>query len=191
MVLLCGMMFLSSSVFATESRRLESVKITPQDLTVSPNIEKKIKQDLKKWMKDLRDKQEAEKVKQEQQKKQKALDAENREVWITINSECMWGVGCGLSVYDSLGIRKGRAEGERTSVMLFLQDIILGASMFIGTVAAVAFILSGVYYVFSASDASYKKKAQEWMRYAVYGFVLVTLAIVIVRITQFIARGGS
>ena len=191
MVMLCGVMFLSSSVFATESRRLESVKITPQDLTVSPNIEKKIKQDLKKWMKDLRDKQEAEKVKQEQQKKQKALDAQNREVWITINSECMWGVGCGLSVYDSLGIRKGRAEGERTSVMLFLQDIILGASMFIGTVAAVAFILSGVYYIFSASDASYKKKAQEWMKYAVYGLVLVTLAIVIVRITQFIARGGS
>jgi hypothetical protein len=96
-----------------------------------------------------------------------------------------------LSVYDSLGIRKGRSEGERTSVMLFLQDIILGASMFIGTVAAVAFILSGVYYIFSASDASYKKKAQEGMKYAVYGLVLVTLAIVIVRITQFIARGGS
>lgn len=191
MVLLCGMMFLSSSVFATESRRLESVKITPQDLTASPNIEKKIKQDLEKWMKDLRDKQEAEKIKQEQQKKQKALDAQNREVWITINTECMWGVGCGFSVYDSLGIRKGRAEGERTSVMLFLQDIILGASMFIGTVAAVAFILSGVYYIFSASDASYKKKAQEGMKYAVYGLVLVTLAIVIVRITQFIARGGS
>ena len=191
MVLLCGVMFLSSSVFATESRRLESIKITPQDLTVSPNIEKKIKQDLDKWMKDLRNKQEAEKMKQEQQKKQKALDAQNREVWITINTECMWGVGCGLSVYDSLGIRKGRAEGERTSVMLFLQDIILGASMFIGTVAAVAFILSGVYYVFSASDASYKKKAQEGMKYAVYGLVLVTLAIVIVRITQFIARGGS
>lgn len=190
-VLLCGVMFLSSSVFATESRRLESIRITPQDLTVSPNIEKKIKQDLDKWMKDLRNKQEAEKMKQEQQKKQKALDAQNREVWITINTECMWGVGCGLSVYDSLGIRKGRAEGERTSVMLFLQDIILGASMFIGTVAAVAFILSGVYYVFSASDASYKKKAQEWMKYAVYGLVLVTLAIVIVRITQFIARGGS
>ena len=191
MVLLCGVMFLSSSVFATESRRLESIRITPQDLTVSPNIEKKIKQDLDKWMKDLRNKQEAEKMKQEQQKKQKALDAQNREVWITINTECMWGVGCGLSVYDSLGIRKGRAEGERTSVMLFLQDIILVASMFIGTVAAVAFILSGVYYVFSASDDSYKKKAQEWMKYAVYGLVLVTLAIVIVRITQFIARGGS
>ena len=191
MVLLCGVMFLSSSVFATESRRLESIRITPQDLTVSPNIEKKIKQDLDKWMKDLRNKQEAEKMKQEQQKKQKALDAQNSEVWITINTECMWGVGCGLSVYDSLGIRKGRAEGERTSVMLFLQDIILGASMFIGTVAAVAFILSGVYYIFSASDASYKKKAQEGMKYAVYGLVLVTLAIVIVRITQFIARGGS
>lgn len=129
--------------------------------------------------------------KQQAEKAKQAQEAQNREVWITINTECMWGVGCGLSVYDSLGIRKGRAEGERTSVMLFLQDIILGASMFIGTVAAVAFILSGVYYIFSASDASYKKKAQEWMKYAVYGLVLVTLAIVIVRITQFIARGGS
>ena len=189
--LLWSLVFLSSSVFAIESRRLESVKITPQDLAVSPNIEKKLKQDLEKWMKNLRDKQEAEKVKEEQQKKQKALDVQNREVWITINSECMWGVGCGLSVYDALWIRKDRAPGERTSVMTFVQDIILGASMFIGTVAAVAFILSGVYYVFSASDASYKKKAQEGMKYAIYGLVLVTLAIVIVRITQFIARGGS
>ena len=190
-VLFWGLILLSGSVFAIESRRLESVKITPQDLAVSPNIEKKLKQDLEKWMKNLRDKQEAEKVKEEQQKKQKALDAQNREVWITINSECMWGVGCGLSVYDALWIRKDRAPGERTSVMTFVQDIILGASMFIGTVAAVAFILSGVYYVFSASDASYKKKAQEGMKYAIYGLVLVTLAIVIVRITQFIARGGS
>lgn len=190
-VLLWGLILLSGSGFAIESRRLESVKITPQDLAVSPNIEKKLKQDLEKWMKNLRDKQEAEKVKEEQQKKQKALDAQNREVWITINSECMWGVGCGLSVYDALWIRKDRAPGERTSVMTFVQDIILGASMFIGTVAAVAFILSGVYYVFSASDASYKKKAQEGMKYAIYGLVLVTLAIVIVRITQFIARGGS
>ncbi len=190
-VLLWGLILLSGSGFAIESRRLESVKITPQDLAVSPNIEKKLKQDLEKWMKNLRDKQEAEKVKEEQQKKQKALDAQNREVWITINTECMWGVGCGLSVYDALWIRKDRAPGERTSVMTFVQDIILGASMFIGTVAAVAFILSGVYYVFSASDASYKKKAQEGMKYAIYGLVLVTLAIVIVRITQFIARGGS
>ena len=189
--LLWSLAFLSGSVFAIESRRLEPVKITPQDLAVSPNIEKKLKQDLEKWMKNLRDKQEAEKVKQEQQKKQEALDAQNREVWITINTECMWGVGCGLSVYDALWIRKDRAPGERTSVMTFVQDIILGASMFIGTVAAVAFILSGVYYVFSASDASYKKKAQEGMKYAIYGLVLVTLAIVIVRITQFIERGGS
>ena len=124
-------------------------------------------------------------------KKKNDQEAQNKEAWLTINTECMWGVGCGLSVYDALWIRKDRVPGERTSVMTFVQDIILGASMFIGTVAAVAFILSGVYYVFSASDASYKKKAQEGMKYAIYGLVLVTLAIVIVRITQFIARGGS
>lgn len=174
-VLLCGIMFLSSSVFANDTGKLK---------VDSGKVDKMMQQSLDQWMKKIRETQQAEKARQVQ-------EAQNREVWITINTECMWGVGCGLSVYDSLGIRKGRAEGERTSVMLFLQDIILGASMFIGTVAAVAFILSGVYYIFSASDASYKKKAQEGMKYAVYGLVLVTLAIVIVRITQFIARGGS
>lgn len=182
MVLLCGIMFLSSSVFANDAGKLK---------VDSGKVDKMMQQSLDQWMKKIRETQQAEEKKQQAEKARQAQESQNREVWITINTECMWGVGCGLSVYDSLGIRKGRAEGERTSVMLFLQDIILGASMFIGTVAAVAFILSGVYYVFSASDASYKKKAQEWMRYAVYGLVLVTLAIVIVRITQFIARGGS
>ena len=175
-------MFLSSSVFANDAGKLK---------VDSGKVDKMMQQSLDQWMKKIRETQQAEEKKQQAEKVRQAQEAQNREVWITINTECMWGVGCGFSVYDSLGIRKGRAEGERTSVMLFLQDIILGASMFIGTVAAVAFILSGVYYVFSASDASYKKKAQEWMKYAVYGLVLVTLAIVIVRITQFIARGGS
>ena len=188
-VLLCGMMFLSSSVFANDAGKLR---------VDSGKVDKMMQHSLDQWMKKIREtqqaeekKQQAEEKKQQAEKARQAQEAQNREVWITINTECMWGVGCGFSVYDSLGIRKGRAEGERTSVMLFLQDIILGASMFIGTVAAVAFILSGVYYIFSASDASYKKKAQEGMKYAVYGLVLVTLAIVIVRITQFIARGGS
>ncbi len=182
MVLLCGIMFLSSSVFANDTGKLK---------VDSGKVDKMMQHSLDQWMKKIRETQQAEEKKQQAEKARQVQEAQNREVWITINTECMWGVGCGFSVYDSLGIRKGRAEGERTSVMLFLQDIILGASMFIGTVAAVAFILSGVYYIFSASDASYKKKAQEGMKYAVYGLVLVTLAIVIVRITQFIARGGS
>lgn len=72
--------------------------------------------------------------------------------------------------------------------MLFVQDIILGASMFIGTVVTVAFIVSGLYYVFSAADASYKKQAKDGMKYAIYGLVIVLMAIVIVRLVQFLAR---
>lgn len=117
--------------------------------------------------------------------------SDSSNVGININADCMGGVWCSFSIYDAISIRKDRAAWERTSVMSFLQDIILGASMFIGTVAAVAFILSWVYYVFSAADASYKKKAQEWMKYAIYGMVLVMLAIVIVRIVQFVARWWS
>ena len=181
-VLLCGVIFLSSSVFANDAGKLK---------VDSGKVDKMMQQSLDQWMKKIRETQQAEQKKQESEALKQAQEAQNREAWLTINTECMWGVGCGLSVYDALWIRKDRAPGERTSVMTFVQDIILGASMFIGTVAAVAFILSGVYYVFSASDASYKKKAQEGMKYAIYGLVLVTLAIVIVRITQFIARGGS
>ena len=185
-VIFLSVLLIGSTAFAKSSvTPVRTSDIIQQDINQSADRKlKEADRKLKESINNLAKKQQAEKARQ-------AQEARNREVWITINTECMWGVGCGLSVYDSLGIRKGRAEGERTSVMLFLQDIILGASMFIGTVAAVAFILSGVYYIFSASDASYKKKAQEWMKYAVYGLVLVTLAIVIVRITQFIARGGS
>lgn len=165
-----SLVFLSSSVFAWSMGNAKPNKFQESTRTTATQ---------------------AQKARESISKQAQAQEQANREVWITINTECMWGVGCGLSVYDSLGIRKDRAPGERTSVMTFVQDIILGASMFIGTVAAVAFILSGLYYVFSASDASYKKKAQEGMKYAIYGLVLVTMAIVIVRITQFIARGGS
>lgn len=36
-----------------------------------------------------------------------------------------------MGVYDLLGIRKDRAPEERTSVMVFVQDIILAATSFI------------------------------------------------------------
>ncbi len=36
-----------------------------------------------------------------------------------------------FSIYDALGIKKDRAPGERTSVMNYVQDIVLGATTFI------------------------------------------------------------
>lgn len=36
-----------------------------------------------------------------------------------------------FSIYDALGIKKDRSPSERTSVMNYIQDIVLGATTFI------------------------------------------------------------
>lgn len=75
--------------------------------------------------------------------------------------------------------------------MGFLQDIILAATTFIGTVVTVALILSGLLYIFSTVDSGMKTKAQKGIKYSLIGMVVVMLALVIIRLVQFLARGGS
>lgn len=111
--------------------------------------------------------------------------------WVDMNSKCMLDGTCSFSIYDATKVKKDRAPGERTSVMNFIQDIVLGATMFIGTVVTVALILSGFFYVFSTVDSSLKKKAKDGIKYSLIGMVVVMLSLVIIRLVQFLARGGS
>ena len=75
--------------------------------------------------------------------------------------------------------------------MNYVQDIVLAATTFIGTVVTVALILSGLLYVFSSVDSSLKNKAKDGMKYSLIGMVVVMLSLVIIRLVQFLARGGS
>lgn len=60
---------------------------------------------------------------------------------------------CKLSIYDTLGIKTvSRNAGDVTSVGLFVQDIVLSSTVFIGTVVTVALIVSGLMYIFAASS---------------------------------------
>ncbi|MDO4713946.1 MAG: hypothetical protein Q4B28_04860 [bacterium] len=96
---------------------------------------------------------------------------------------------CSFSIYDALDIRQeGRAPEERTSVMVFVQDIILGATYFIGTVVTASLIVSGLFYVLSPTDSGYQQKASKGIKYSLIGLVVVTLALVIIRLVQFLAR---
>jgi len=62
---------------------------------------------------------------------------------ITCTEEMLRLGQCKLNVYDTLGIRKTvRNEGDPTSVGLFVQDIVLSATFFIGTVVTIALIVS-------------------------------------------------
>lgn len=62
---------------------------------------------------------------------------------ITCNEDQLVNGQCKLNIYDTLGIRQSvRNEGDPTSVGLFVQDIVLSATFFIGTLVTVALIVS-------------------------------------------------
>lgn len=80
---------------------------------------------------------------------------------------------------------------EETSVMTFIQDIILAATYFIWTVVTIALVVSWLLYVFSWADSSLRNRAKSWFKYALIWLVIVTLSVVIVRAVQFIAKWWS
>jgi hypothetical protein len=82
-------------------------------------------------------------------------------------------------------------KGQETSVMTFIQDIILAATYFIWTVVTVALIFSWLLFVFSWADSSLRNRAKSWFKYALIWLVIVTLSVVIVRAIQFIAKWWS
>ncbi|MDR0369428.1 MAG: hypothetical protein LBH96_02605 [Candidatus Peribacteria bacterium] len=64
---------------------------------------------------------------------------------------CMTGIGCSLDVSELLGLKKNVTNKEdRTSVLTFVQDIILAATFFIGTVVTIAFIYAGFKLIYSS-----------------------------------------
>lgn len=72
---------------------------------------------------------------------------------ISCNEDQLVNGQCKLNIYDTLGIRKSGANQEDpTSVGLFVQDIILSATFFIGTLVTIALVVSGLMYIFAASS---------------------------------------
>lgn len=111
--------------------------------------------------------------------------------WIDMDNECMLDGTCTFSIYDATKVKKDKPPEKRSSAMHYLQDIILGATQFIGTIVTLAFIISGLMYVFSTVESGLKKKAKDGMKYALIGMVVVMLALVIIRLVQFLAKGGG
>lgn len=110
--------------------------------------------------------------------------------WITINEECLTNGQCKFNIYDTLGIRKSiRAEGDPTSVGIFVQDIVLSATFFIWTVVTVALIVSGLMYIFAAASGNDPKKAKDWIIWALIWLVIVACSYFIIRLVQYLAKG--
>jgi hypothetical protein len=92
---------------------------------------------------------------------------------------------CTFNAYEAVGIRKDQPD---TNVNVFAQDIILGATSFIGTVAAIALMYSGWLYI-NAKDSAAAAKGKQWVIRSFIGILLVIGAYTIIRGVQFLARG--
>lgn len=111
-------------------------------------------------------------------------------MWLDINTECLLNWQCHMNVYRTLWIRKSDDDPE---VQTFVQDIILGATEFIGTVITVVLMISGLFYIISAmngkTELSWRaKKAIIW---SIVWLLFVTLSYSIIRLIQFLATWWS
>ena len=110
---------------------------------------------------------------------------------LTINTECMKWIGCKMDVYKLLGLKSGSSSEDRTSVLTFVQDAILAATFFIGTVVTIAFLYCGWLFIMSATDDSTKRSnAIKGMKNSAIGMFLVMASYMIVRLIQYLASGG-
>ena len=97
---------------------------------------------------------------------------------------------CKLNIYDTLGIRKSvRNTGDPTSVGLFVQDVVLSATFFIGTLVTVALIVSGLMFIFAASSGKDPANAKKGIIGSLVGLLIVVSSYVIIRLVQYIAKG--
>lgn len=110
--------------------------------------------------------------------------------WMDLSCFWNWGGKCGINVYTILWIKKSNPNVE---VKTFVQDIVLSATMFFGTVLSIVIFFSGLIYIFSAIKwaESLQSKAKKWIIGWIIGLLLVSGSFAIVRFIQFLAQGGG
>lgn len=109
---------------------------------------------------------------------------------ITCTEEMLLNGQCKLNIYDTLGIRKSvRDQDDATSVGLFVQDVVLSATFFIGTVVTIALIVSGIMFIFAASSGKDPANAKKGIIGSLIGLLLVVSSYVIIRLVQYLAKG--
>lgn len=109
-------------------------------------------------------------------------------MWIELNPDCLTSWSCSLNVYELLGIRK---SDQNPDPNLFVQDIVLWATSFIGIVVTISLVVAGAKYIFSAApwNVASSETARNGILYAFLWLLLVSLSYGIIRIIQYIAAG--
>lgn len=107
---------------------------------------------------------------------------------IGLSNECLTDGSCTLSIYETLQIRE---ESQENNLETLVQDTFLAATFFVGTMAAIGLIISGLVMVFGGADESMYEKGKKGFKYSVIGLLLVIFSYTIIRFVQWIAQGNS
>ena len=102
---------------------------------------------------------------------------------------CLTNGTCSFSIYQFLGIRKSLDNSVPPSPTLFVQDIILAATTFIGTILTIVFIVSGLMFIFAGATGKEPGTAKKGMINSIIGLVIVICSYAIIRLVQYIAKG--
>lgn len=108
---------------------------------------------------------------------------------INMSSGCLINGQCSYNIYKTLWIRK---SDQNPSVSTFVQDIVLGITMFLGTAITIILIISGILYILAAIlwKSNLADMAKKWIFNSILWLLLVTWSYAIVRLIQFVATAG-
>lgn len=119
---------------------------------------------------------------------------ENQQTWL---QECQTIMGitccedqlvngqCKFNINETLGIKKW----ETNSVGILVQDVVLSATFFIGTVVTIALVVSWLMYIFAASSGKDPGNAKKGIIGSIIGLMIVASSYIIIRLVQYLAKG--
>lgn len=110
---------------------------------------------------------------------------------IEMDPDCLMNGQCKFNIYDTLGIRQSLPEDTRSSPWIFIQDIILSATFFVGTVITIVLIISWLLFVFSGINQDLHSKAKKWITGSLIWLLFVSWSYAFVRLIQFLVTWGG
>lgn len=107
---------------------------------------------------------------------------------ININADCLRNGQCSLNIYETLWIRE---SNPNPTVGTFVQDIVLAATTFFGTVLTIVVVVSWLMRIMASINGKDPSNAKKGLISWVIGFLLVISSYAIVRLIQFLATAWS
>lgn len=111
-------------------------------------------------------------------------------MWMNMDPNCLINWQCSYNIYKTVWIRK---SNQNPTVSSFVQDVILWATTFMGTVITVVLIISWILYILAAIlwKSNLADMAKKWIFNSILWLLLVSWSYALVRLIQFVATGGS